>query len=70
MGRMLAIHVDAVLKKMAARGDVDLLEVDYNAMVSGDTSIVARINEFLGGRLDTKAMSAVVDKNLYRQRKS
>ena len=69
MGRMLAIHVDGVLKKMAERRDVDLIEVDYNAMVTGDATIVPRINAFLGGRLDVAAMSAVVDKNLYRQRK-
>lgn len=70
MGRMLAIHVDAVLKKMAARSDVNLLEVDYNAMVAGDAAIVAEINRFLGGELNVSAMTAVVDRNLYRQRKS
>ncbi len=70
MGRMLAIHVDGVLKKMAARPEVDLLEVDYNAMVTGDATIVPAINEFLGGKLNTAAMIEVIDRNLYRQRKT
>lgn len=69
MGKLLLGHVDAVLKNMGLRGDVDLIEVDYNAIMKGDQSCIPRINQLLGGTLDTKAMSAVIDKNLYRQRK-
>lgn len=69
MGKLLLGHVDVVLKKMGGRADVDLIEVDYNAIMRGDQTCIPRINNLLGGSLDTAAMSAVVDKNLYRQRK-
>lgn len=69
IGRLLLTHVDAVLKKMGLRADVDLIEVDYNAVMKGDQSCIPRINQLLGGTLDTRAMEAVVDKNLYRQRR-
>ena len=45
------------------------IEVDYNEMVSSPGPLVARLNEFLGGSLDTAKMNAVVDPKLYRQRK-
>jgi hypothetical protein len=69
IGKLLLTHVDTVLKKMGFRADVDLIEVDYNAIMKGDQSCIPRINQLLGGTLDTNAMAAVVDKNLYRQRK-
>ncbi len=69
MGKLLLGHVDVVLKRMGSRADVDLIEVDYNAIMKGDQTCIPRINALLGGSLDTAAMSAVVDKNLYRQRK-
>ncbi len=69
MSKLLLQHVDVVLKKMGLREDVDLIEVDYNALLTGDQTCIPRINQLLGGTLNTGAMSAVVDKNLYRQRK-
>ncbi|HWL94590.1 MAG TPA: sulfotransferase family protein [Phycisphaerae bacterium] len=69
MGKLLLGHVDVVLKKMGSRADVDLIEVDYNAVMKGDQSSIPRINKLLGGGLNTQDMGAVVDKNLYRQRK-
>lgn len=69
IGKLLLKHVDDVLRKMGSRADVDLIEVDYNALLAGDQTCIPRINQLLGGTLDIAAMSAVVDKNLYRQRK-
>ncbi|MFQ5430021.1 MAG: sulfotransferase family protein [Phycisphaerae bacterium] len=69
MGKMLLMHVDQVLKTMAGRDDVDLLEVDYNAVLADASDIIPRINTFLGGNLNTEAMTGVVDRSLYRQRK-
>jgi hypothetical protein len=48
---------------------MDCIEVNYNDMLAAPAADIVRLNEFLGGSLDTAAMSAVVDKNLYRQRK-
>jgi len=70
MGAMLLKHVDQVLNATAGKKEIDLIEIDYNAILKGEAeACVAQINEFLGGGLDTKAMLAVVDKSLYRQRK-
>jgi hypothetical protein len=45
-----------------------LLEVNYNQMVQDPTDQVQKINAFLGGQLNTDAMSKVVDTSLYRNR--
>ena len=47
-----------------------LLEVDYNRIVADPAEQVRQINTFLGGHLDTAAMSQVVDTSLYRNRQS
>ena len=47
----------------------DVLYVDYNEMISDPAAQVAKINTFLGGGLDTDAMTGVVDPSLYRQRR-
>ena len=69
MGAMLCKHVDMVLSKIASMAKAELIEVDYNALLAGDTESVGRINALLGGDLNTDAMAAVIDKSLYRQRK-
>lgn len=70
MGDMLLKHVDQVLKWVDQQPCMQLLEVDYNATLKNAAPHIAALNAFLGGQLDIAAMTAVVDKNLYRQRKS
>lgn len=69
MADLLSKHVDQVLKWVDKQSCMQLLEVDYNAMLKNAVPHIAAVNAFLGGNLDTAAMTAVVDKNLYRQRK-
>lgn len=70
MRTMLLGHVDQVLKWMVKQQHIECLSVDYNGILrDGAQGQIARINTFLGGNLNTQAMSAVVDKALYRQRK-
>lgn len=69
MGEMLCKHVAMVLSKVAGMADTELIEVDYNALLTGETESIGRINALLGGDLNTAAMAAVIDKSLYRQRK-
>lgn len=69
IGQMLLKHVDQVLAWVARQDCMDLIEVDYNAMLADPAPHIAEINRFLGGGLNTKAMAGVIDKNLYRQRK-
>ncbi|MFQ5501925.1 MAG: sulfotransferase family protein [Phycisphaerae bacterium] len=69
MGRMLSLHVDQVLKKINGMSNAELIEFDYNAILTDAGAHIPKINSFLGGNLDTTAMAAVVDQSLYRQRK-
>ncbi len=69
MGKFLTMHVDQVLKKMQGMDNVEMLSVDYNAMLTGADDSIAAINKLLGGDLNTEAMAGAVDKSLYRQRK-
>ena len=69
MGKFLTMHVDQVLKKMQSMDNVEMLSVDYNAMLAGAGDSIAEINKLLGGDLNTEAMAGAVDKSLYRQRK-
>ncbi|MFA9480431.1 sulfotransferase family protein [Phycisphaerales bacterium AB-hyl4] len=48
---------------------VQLLEVDYHAILTTPDRTIQAINHFLTGQLNTAAMKAVVDPRLYRQRR-
>jgi hypothetical protein len=55
---------------LAGRPDVDLLLVNYNAIVRDPAPEIRRIAEFLGAPgLDEKAMAAAVDEKLHRNRR-
>ena len=69
MGKMLGMHVQQVLKKMDEMDNVALIEIDYNEMLTNASDNIPRIEEFLGGGLNTQAMAAIIDESLYRQRK-
>lgn len=46
-----------------------ILQVNYNDVLQAPDPAIAALSDFLGGGLDTAAMRAVVEPNLYRQRK-
>ncbi len=52
-----------------AQPNFGLLYIDYNEVVRDPGPAVARLNDFLGGALDMAAMRAVVEPELYRQRR-
>lgn len=54
---------------IAQQKNFAVLEVNYNELLQDASPVIERINEFLGGSLDTLAMSEVVDPTLYRNRK-
>ncbi len=61
-------HLDTVTEWLRAQRHIDVLYVSYNRMLEDAGPFVDRINVFLGGQMDTEAMRAVVDPDLYRQR--
>lgn len=61
-------HLTDTRDWLSNQSDVATLYVSYNDLMSEPTVPIAAIDRFLGGRLDVKAMSAVVDRRLYRER--
>jgi len=62
-------HLAQVEAWLAAQPHVQRLDIDYNQIVQDPEPFIARLDAFLPNRLDTQAMSAVIDPSLYRQRK-
>ncbi len=69
MADLFRKHVIQVEEWMKKQPNLKYLDVDYNAMLADPARYVPQINQFLGGDLDEQAMLAVVDPDLYRQRK-
>ena len=61
-------QLDKVANWLADQSNFDVLYVEHRQVLADPQAQAARINQFLGGTLDTTAMAAVVDPSLYRQR--
>ena len=61
-------HLKSTFAWLEAQPNIEVLDVDYNAMLKDPTSLVPELNRFLGGRLDEDAMLHVVNPELYRNR--
>ena len=53
-----------------SRACFSTLPLTYAAVVAAPRVEAARINAFLGGRLDVERMAAVADRALYRNRRA
>lgn len=62
-------HVVDVRFLARNRANMEMIEVHYREALDDPATFVRQVNEFLGGRLDIAAMTAVVDENLYRNRR-
>ncbi|GMU81363.1 MAG: sulfotransferase family protein [Phycisphaerales bacterium] len=62
-------EINRCLTWMRGNSAFAFVEVDYNEMIASPDPLVVRLNEFLGGSMDTAKMRAVVNPTLYRQRK-
>jgi hypothetical protein len=47
---------------------IELIDVDYNRILTDPLTELTRVQEFLGGAVDLAAMASVVDSKLYRNR--
>jgi hypothetical protein len=61
-------HLAQVERFMKNRPCFATLKVPYAQVVADPRAEAARINAFLGGRLDVERMAAVADRSLYRNR--
>jgi hypothetical protein len=63
-------HLAKVRRWLDAQPNIETLYVSYNDVLLEPSAHVARVNAFLGGKLNESAMARVVDPSLYRNRRS
>ncbi len=68
MAEMFRKHLAEVEGWLAKQPNIEVIYVNYNQMLEAPAEPVETINKFLGGQLNTAAMTGVVDKTLHRQR--
>ncbi len=69
LAKLFEKHLRQVNDWVSQQPNVKRLDVNYNEMLNNPQPYIEQINVFLGGRLDTMKMAAVVDPSLHRQRK-
>jgi len=62
-------HIVNVRFLVRRTANLEMLELAYTEALDYPENAAEQINRFLGGKLSTKAMSTVVDRRLYRNRK-
>jgi hypothetical protein len=68
MSMLFEKHLKQVEEWLKAQPNFRVLYVHYSDVLADPIPHIAKINEFLGGKLDPQAMASVVDKSLYRNR--
>jgi hypothetical protein len=68
MAGIFAAHLTKVQNLLASRANCDVLYVEHRHAIEAPAEVASAINDFLGGQLDTAAMTAVVDQQLHRNR--
>lgn len=69
MAKTYEEHIKQVKAWLVRQTNIETLYVNYNAMIADPTESLRNVNEFLGGGMDVRRMAAVVDNDLYRERK-
>lgn len=68
MRELYTAHLEKTRFLLRFREQFDWIEVPYAGVIENAEVQARRINQFLGGCLDTEKMAAVVDSRLYRNR--
>ena len=69
MARIYDNHLRQTETWLNTRPDFDVLYINHRDIIDNPAGSCKKINKFLGGRLDVKQMTGVVDNALYRQRR-
>ena len=70
MAKVYEEHLKEVRGWLIRQPNIETLYVNYNLIVKDPTEALNKVNDFLGGGMDVSVMAAVVDKELYRERKA
>ncbi len=68
MASLFRNHIGKFAVWAKERPNIQVLDVNYNDMVANPGLIVAGVDRFLGGGLDTNAMARAIEPGLYRNR--
>ena len=68
MGKMFLKHLQKIEERLNKQSNMDVLTVHYNEILKEPAKHGEIINRFLGNTLNTKNMTGVIDRTLYRQR--
>ena len=68
MKQLYGEHLAEAARELADRACFDTLDLRHRDVIRDPQAAVARINTFLGGDLDERAMAEVVNPELYRNR--
>ncbi|MBN2044151.1 MAG: sulfotransferase [Anaerolineales bacterium] len=69
MADLFSKHFSQVMSWVRQQKNIRYIEVSYNEILAEPEAEIEKVNQFLGGNLDTAAMLAKIDPALYRQRK-
>jgi hypothetical protein len=69
MAEMFNKHLKDVEAFIERQPNMDCLYITYNDVLENPAANIARVNDFLGGMMNTTAMLEVVDQALHRQRR-
>lgn len=69
LATMFRNHLEKVDQWLSDQQNFEVLQVDYNELLEKPLEKIAEIKEFLGNSVNDANMAAVIDANLYRQRK-
>jgi len=69
IAKLFEKHIQQVVFWMQNQPKLNYLDIEYNAMLKNPQPQLETIVKFLGRELDVDAMAAVIDPELYRQRK-
>lgn len=70
IGALFEQHVNEILGWVARQDNFHVLNVSYGDLLAEPRTVLQQVGEFLGVDLDTQQMAQVVDRSLYRERKS
>jgi hypothetical protein len=63
-------HLQKTAAWLADQPNMQVIYINYNDMLKDPSPSLKGVNQFLDGKLNLEEMAGVIDKNLYRQRKS
>jgi hypothetical protein len=69
MAKIYQEHLKQVRAWLFKQANMEVLYVNYNSMVANPVESLHKVNALLGGDMDVSTMAAVVDRELYRERK-